>query len=441
MKFMQRMLAPALATLAVLLAWPCFGGQQPSAVLCQVWNVPAGDGLEQLLSGKTLDQPPTTSGPCAGLEYSAAAARPGCVVLRAVLTPPADGDYLFYIAAGEEAALYFGPADQPEKRVRIADVPVATPPRDWQRYAAQTSAPQSLGKNRKYLLEAIVGGKQPAHLEVGWRLPDGTMERPIKLQYLSSPPENIKPIHLPPTSWQVLLKGKTPPATTGGHHGYPLGAAAENSTGQFDFSYQLWLPMDWPADQRSRALFVFLHGNGHQGTDLSGILNEGPPRYLAERPELAQWFPMVALFPQLPPKWRWDTPGAASLVNGLIEQICRRYPRIDRKRIYLSGLSMGGKGVWLTALQKPNLYAAIAPISAVSVQPETAKAKLTHPWVWIICGGQDGDFRNGARLMYQTLGSQNGRVRFDEIPDAGHGVWDRFYPTRDFYAQLLRHTR
>ena len=51
---------------------------------------------------------------------------------------------------------------------------------------------------------------------------------------------------------------------------------------------------------------------------------------------------MVGLFPQLPDGWRWDTPGAGEMVGELVEQICRKYPRVDRDRVYLSGLSMGG---------------------------------------------------------------------------------------------------
>jgi predicted peptidase len=150
----------------------------------------------------------------------------------------------------------------------------------------------------------------------------------------------------------------------------------------------------------------------------------------------------MGLFPQLPDGWRWDTPGAGEMVGELVEQICRKYPRVDRDRIYLSGLSMGGKGTWLAAYASPQTYAMIAPISAVAVRPKAAPEKFAGMYTWIICGEYDHLFTQGSKQMYeamQGLGSE--RVRLTVVPQGQHYCWNQFYPTRSFYEELMRHRR
>jgi predicted peptidase len=228
-----------------------------------------------------------------------------------------------------------------------------------------------------------------------------------------------------------------------GFHKFTLGAHVEWPQESIDMSYLMYLPMDFDKTSDKKPLLVFLHGNGHQGSDLWGVLNEGPANYLLENQDLHDWFPMVGLFPQLPPDWRWDRPGAPQAVNALIRQLLIKYPRIDKNRVYLTGLSMGGKGTWLTALDSPDLYAAITTLSAVAVRPQQAKTRLEPiKNIRIICGGDDGDFAAGSREMFDTLHPVFGdRVQFTAVEHQGHAVWGRYYPTRDFYEDLMRFSK
>ena len=104
---------------------------------------------------------------------------------------------------------------------------------------------------------------------------------------------------------------------------------------------------------------------------------------------------------------------------------------------------MGGKGTWLTALDSPDLYAAITTISAVAVRPEQAKTRLAPiKDIRIICGGDDGDFAAGSRQMYEALQPVFGdRVQFTAVEHEGHGVWGLYYPTHEFYEQLMQYSK
>jgi predicted peptidase len=152
---------------------------------------------------------------------------------------------------------------------------------------------------------------------------------------------------------------------------------------------------------------------------------------------------MIVMCPQLPPEWRWDTPGAAQAVNGLVEQLCRRYSRIDPKRIYLTGLSMGGKGTWLTAENSPQTYAAVVPISAVDVRPDQAPQWLRDlPNLHIVCGSEDAGFTAGSHRMYEAMKPVLGdRVQLTVYPHEGHGVWDHLYASQGFYEELMKFSR
>jgi len=112
--------------------------------------------------------------------------------LRGFLIPPLDGDYVFWIAADDEAELWLSNDDTAQTRQRIATSPRITgagiKPMEWERDARQRSAPIRLQAGRRYQIEALhkEGGGED-HIEVGWRLPDGTMERPIPGIHLSPP--------------------------------------------------------------------------------------------------------------------------------------------------------------------------------------------------------------------------------------------------------------
>lgn len=113
--------------------------------------------------------------------------------------------------------------------------------------------------------------------------------------------------------------------------------------------------------------------------------------------------------------------------------------RVDRKRIYLSGLSMGGFGSFAIAAKNPQTFAAIAPICGGG-DPSTldALAASQRP-LWVIHGGRDRVVApsESLRMVNALLEKGHRNVRFTVHEELGHNVWTRVYEGEDFYRWLL----
>ena len=359
-------------------------------------------------------------------------------VTRGFIVAPATGSYTFWISADDAGELYLSTDESPERRRKVCACTNWVGPGVYDQLPEQKSEPIALTAGTKYYVEAWhKEAGPPGHLAVGWQLPDGKKEMPIPGSRLI--PAGVAKV-APPLKVSVALNPATLAATTPGQHKFPGDATVDRNGYQWKMSYLIHLPNGYDKGKDKKPLFVFLCGNSHQGADLGGILNEGPAQYLNDIPKLKAYWPFIGLFPQPPDNMRWDSPGMAEAVVGLVDEIVKKY-RVDPDQVYLSGLSMGGKGTWLVAEAAPDRFAAIAPICAVSVKPDQAGDILKHLPAWIICGSDDGGFTEGSKQMAQVLKAAGGKAQLTVVPNEGHGVWGRFYPETKFYDWLLKHRR
>ena len=241
-----------------------------------------------------------------------------------------------------------------------------------------------------------------------------------------------------------------PLPTTPGHHKLQFevalpGLVAQNNQAKptsatVKMSYELYLPVGYDKVNTGWPMIVFLHGCGEVGSDLNGIMYAGPSAETTRNAKFGAQFPCIVLSPQCPAGKRWDTPGMAQAVAALIRDVEARW-RVDHDRVYGTGLSMGGEGTWLVALAAPELFAAIAPISAIAVEPEVAAKKLKGVAIWIIIGAEDGGFAEGSRRMVKVLTQAGIDATLTEVPGEGHFVWPRFYPKPGFYNWRLANRR
>src|SRR5256885_8338054 len=113
--------------------------------------------------------------------------------MRALLLPPTNGNYVFWIASDDNGALYLSTTEDPAQKVEIATVNTWTSSREWTKETNQQSAPIPLAAGRRYYIEALQKeGQGGDNLAVRWQLPTGVIEEPI--------PNN-----------RLLIYGLTPP--------------------------------------------------------------------------------------------------------------------------------------------------------------------------------------------------------------------------------------
>ena len=195
-------------------------------------------------------------------------------------------------------------------------------------------------------------------------------------------------------------------------------------------NYLLFLPKGYEEGDKKWPLMLFLHGAGESGDDLNKVKIHGPPKIVETKSD----FPFILVSPQSPGRgWNPDT------LKALLDDIMATY-RVDRDRVYLTGLSMGGYGTWTLATAHPDYFAAIAPICGGG-NPSDAK-KLKDLPIWVFHGAKDEAVPlRRSEEMVNALKDLGADVKFTVYPEAGHDSWTETYNNPELYQWMLSHKR
>jgi predicted peptidase len=184
-------------------------------------------------------------------------------------------------------------------------------------------------------------------------------------------------------------------------------------------------------------LVLFLHGSGERGTDNKAQLKHGVNDILKGAADLGE--PIFLIAPQCPPErwWAEPTPDRLGLkdaggenpllaaIVALLGDTADKHP-VDRKRIYVTGLSMGGFGTWDLLARYPKTWAAAIPICGGG-DPETVK-KFDHIPIRIFHGDADEVIAPASsERMASALKKVGGKAELTMYPGVGHDSWTRAY--------------
>ncbi len=198
-------------------------------------------------------------------------------------------------------------------------------------------------------------------------------------------------------------------------------------------NYLLFLPEDYGKKRQSWPLMVFLHGAGERGSVLNKVKVHGPPKIVKNRKD----FPFIVVSPQCP-EGDWWTEKVEVLIN-LVDDIATRY-KVDKKRIYLTGLSMGGYGTWTLASAYPERFAAIAPICGGGSRIMSLRLKDIP--IWVFHGAKDRVVPlEESEEMVNAIRKRGGDVKFTIYPNAGHDSWTESYKNQELYDWFLEHPK
>jgi len=200
---------------------------------------------------------------------------------------------------------------------------------------------------------------------------------------------------------------------------------------EVELPYRTYLPDDYSDEGSGHPLLLFLHGAGERGSDLSALTDTALPKHIEEGLDL----PFVVVCPQCPIGVGWDPQALVALLDLAIENY-----NIDHSRVYLTGLSMGGRGTWqLTELVGDRL-AAIASICPpfVYVNP----AKFQNLPIWCFHGVMDSvvPVTDSVRMV-RMLRNAGCEVEFTTYANADHDSWTETYTNAALYEWFLSHRR
>ena len=199
-----------------------------------------------------------------------------------------------------------------------------------------------------------------------------------------------------------------------------------------DVKYIVFVPKAYTGEKEFPVI-LFLHGAGETGTDGEKQLKAGLAKAIRDKKEN---FPFITVFPQSQKGgWKADSAEGKRAV-AILEEVEKDY-KTDKKRVYLTGLSMGGSGTWSLAAAHPARWAAIAPICG-GADLKTAD-KIKDLPCWFFCGDKDSaKLVENNRNMAKALKDAGSSARYEEYPGVPHNSWDRAYATPELYTWFLK---
>jgi predicted peptidase len=205
--------------------------------------------------------------------------------------------------------------------------------------------------------------------------------------------------------------------------------------------YRLFIPAQYNP-QRTYPLILWLHGAGGTGTDnlrqISG--DQIPGTHLWTKAQNQAVRPMFVLAPQSQSGWVSPTEAGLSaelqLVMDVLRSVTKEY-RIDPKRIYVAGQSLGGFGTWAIITSDPRLFAAAIVVCNSGSLPQLAPNIRDIP-LWVFQGEKDIPlFVMASVEMVEAIRNAGGKVRYTTYPDSGHDIWERVFREPTLVKWLL----
>lgn len=171
---------------------------------------------------------------------------------------------------------------------------------------------------------------------------------------------------------------------------------------------------------RKIPLIIQLHGAGERGfgkEDLALVDVHGFSKLIKDSE-----YECIFVMPQCPPDSFWAAK-VESIIK-FVEQLIKEY-NVDESRVYLTGLSMGGYGTWFTAMAKPDLFAAIAPVCGGGM---AWNADVLNMPIWTFHGSDDDTVSPyQTDEMVEKLEALGKNVKYTRLDGVKHNSWDYAY--------------
>lgn len=206
-----------------------------------------------------------------------------------------------------------------------------------------------------------------------------------------------------------------------------------------------FLPEDYRKTGERHPLIIFLHGIGERGDgkkDLSKAVSAGLPKFIRQGHKMrfqvnGKWESFVVLVPQLDSKYGyWRNFYTEEMIK-----YAKANLNIDPNRIFLTGMSLGGGGVWEFASSSPEnakSLAAIVPVCGTCRLSSAANIAKSNLPIWAFHAEDDKTV---------TVACTNNAIRnilnagplIEPLvtiwPNGNHGIWDRVYDPNSSYVK------
>jgi predicted esterase len=175
--------------------------------------------------------------------------------------------------------------------------------------------------------------------------------------------------------------------------------------------YRIYVPASYDGS-KAFPLVIALHGMGGDEDSYFEAYAKGAIKTEAEKRGY-----ILACPKGRQPASMYRGPAETDVLD-VIAEVQRSY-RVDGNRIYLTGHSMGGFGTWYVAINHPDIFAAIAPISGGG-NPAAMK-KIAHIPELVVHGDDDKTVPvSNSRAMVAAAKEAGAEVKYVEVPGGSH---------------------
>lgn len=178
-------------------------------------------------------------------------------------------------------------------------------------------------------------------------------------------------------------------------------------------------------------VIIFLHGRSLSGHDLARVKRYGVLRAIERGKDLEA----IVVAPQTSNGWDPDK------VMEVLDKVEQEYP-VDKERVYVCGMSMGGYGTMDVAGKYPDRIAAAVAICGGGTL--SYACNLTQVPLWIQHGSADRAVpASESKKIYNAIKKcdKDADATLTIIPGGTHGSVERLFHGEKIYDFMFRHVK
>lgn len=204
--------------------------------------------------------------------------------------------------------------------------------------------------------------------------------------------------------------------------------------------YRILYPEDFSESKEYPLIFV-LHGAGERGRDNEAQLVHGSDLFLKDT--IRKNFPAIVVFPQVEAEDYWarvevqrdtfplqfnfqnsgEPTKSMRLLMELSDELAQK-DYVNKNRIYVGGLSMGGMGTYEIIYRKPEFFAAAFAICGGADPAIVDEYPVGFP-IWIFHGEKDDVVPPAlSKTMAREINTHGGDAKLSLYPNDNHNSWD-----------------
>lgn len=229
------------------------------------------------------------------------------------------------------------------------------------------------------------------------------------------------------------------------------------STTGLELPYRILYPENYDKTKKY-PLVLFLHGAGERGNDNEKQLTHGSK--LFTDPANRKAHPAIVIFPQCPAEGYWSsvdvnrntspftlqfdytnpiTPALQAAIELVQKMIVNE--GVNKSRVYITGLSMGGMGTFEAVYRFPDLFAAAVPICG-GADVEAYDKRVAKIPFRVFHGAKDVvvDVKHSQAIV-EKLKTLDAKVDYIEYPEVNHNSWDNAFAEPDFLSWIFSRKR